>query len=210
MHCRQQARRRAAGAKSSARPRAVCLHRAQLCPVPPAACVLLPVYQKLRKCASPAPQALFPAAGAVFPMDAAPMACAVRGPWRRPLPALFPSANAFPVRRCCPNGPRYSPPAAPLATAGTFARPCRCPPLAPRPACRQRRPIGLRAWGTGPCIACHTGKKYTNSNDNTICIQVFLPAQARPAARRAARAQKGKKMPHAKGMGHFEKRKITR
>ena len=168
MHCRQQARRRAAGAKGSARPRAVCRRRAQLCPVPPAACVLLPVYQKLRKCASPAPQALFPAAGVAFPIGAAPMARAVRGPWRRPLPALFPSANAFPVRRCCPNGPRYSPPAAPLA-AGTFARPCRCPPLAPRPACRQRRPIGPRAWGTGRALPAARAK-YTNSNDNTICI----------------------------------------
>ncbi len=207
MHCRQQARRRAAGAKGSARPRAVCRRRAQLCPVPPAACVLLPVYQKLRKCASPAPQALFPAAGAAFPMGAAPMACAVRSPWRRPLPALFPSANAFPVRRCCPNGPRYSPPAAPLA-AGTFARPCRCPPMAPRPACRQRRPIGPRAWGPGPCIACRAGK-----NIPIVMIILFVYKFSfphRPARRRAARAQKGKKCPTPKAWGILKKRKITR
>lgn len=210
MHCRQQARRRAACAKGSARPRAVCRHRAPLCPVPPAACVLLPVYQKLRKCASPAPQALFPAAGAVFPMDDAPMACAVRGPWRRPLPALFPSANAFPVRRCCPNGPRYSPPAAPLAAAGTFARPCRCPPLAPRPACRQRRPIGPRAWGPGPCIACRAGK-----NIPIVMIILFVypfPFPHRPTRWRAAppARRRAKKRPTPKAWGILKKRKITR
>lgn len=202
MHCRQQARRRAAGAKGSARPRAVCRRRAQLCPVPPAACVLLPVYQKLRKCASPAPQALFPAAGAAFPMDDAPMACAVRGPWRRPLPALFPSANAVPRPPVLPQWPAL------FTASGTTRRWHFRPPLplpaagaAPSlPAAAAHRPSGM---GHGPVHCLPHGQKYTNSNN--ILFVCKFPFPHRPALLRAARAQKGKKMPHAKGMGHFEK-----
>ena len=202
MHCRQQARRRAAGAKGSARPRAVCRRRAQLCPVPSAAYVLLPVYQKLRKCASPAPQALFPAAGAVFPMDAAPMACAVRGPWRRPLPALFPSANAVPRPPVLPQWPA-------LFTASGTTRRCHFRPPLPlpaagaapsQPAAAAHRPSGM---GHGPMHCLPHGQ-----NIPIVMIILFVYKFSfphRPARRRAARAQKGKKMPHAKGMGHFEK-----
>ena len=202
MHCRQQARRRAAGAQGSARPRAVCRRRAQLCPVPPAACVLLPVYQKLRKCASPAPQALFPAAGAAFPMGAAPMACAVRGPWRRPLPALFPSANAVPRPPVLPQWPAL------FTASGTTRRWHFCPPLplpaagaAPsQPAAAAHRPPGM---GHGPMHCLPHGQ-----NIPIVMIILFVYKFSfphRPARLRAARAQKGKKMPHAKGMGHFEK-----
>lgn len=51
------------------------------------------------------------------------MACAVRGPWRRPLPALFPSANAVPRPPVLPQWPA-------LFTASGATRRCHfCPPL---------------------------------------------------------------------------------
>ena len=151
------------------RPRAVCRRRAPLCPVPPAACVLLPVYQKLRKCASPAPQALFPAAGCF------PHGCCPNG-LRRSRPVAPPAAGAVSFRQCRPPSAGAAPMAraihrqrhhSPLALSPALAAARRRWRRAP--ACRQRRPIGLRAWGTGRALPAARAK-YTNSNDNTICI----------------------------------------
>lgn len=130
------------------------------------------------------------------------MACAVRGPWRRPLPALFPSANAVPRPPVLPQWPAL------FTASGTTRRWHFRPPLplpaagaAPSlPAAAAHRPSGM---GHGPVHCLPHGQKYTNSNN--ILFVCKFPFPHRPALLRAARAQKGKKMPHAKGMGHFEK-----
>ncbi len=139
-----------------------------------------------------------------------PHGCCPNG-LRRSRPVAPPAAGAVSFRQCVPRPPVLPQWPALFTASGTTRRRWHfCPPLplpaagaAPSlPAAAAHRPSGM---GPGPVHCLPRGQKYTNSNDNTICIPFSLPAQAHPVARRAARAQKGKKTPHAKGMGHFEK-----
>ena len=137
-----------------------------------------------------------------------PHGCCPNG-LRRSRPVAPPAAGAVSFRQCVPRPPVLPQwPALFTASGTTRHRWHFCPPLplpaagaAPSlPAAAAHRPSGM---GHGPCIACRAGK-----NIPIVMIILFVYKFSfphRPARLRAAHAQKGKKMPHAKGMGHFEK-----